>query len=138
MLYFTTVNNACSFTVNRKTLSHLFNEFLFSVKIFLHMTKYICSSKGTLPAIYIGESMIDHLARSLGMEVETVKRANLYKQGQVTPRGYTLKYCSISTLWDRKHYKVLSTQILFLSLFQSSTNQLILRTEEVRLLHTTR
>ena len=34
--------------------------------------------------------MIDHLARFLGMEVETVKRANLYKLGQVTPRGYTL------------------------------------------------
>lgn len=29
------------------------------------------------------ESMIDHVARSLDMDVETVKRANLYQKGQV-------------------------------------------------------
>ena len=30
------------------------------------------------------ETMIDHVARSLGKDVEAVKRANLYKQGQVS------------------------------------------------------
>ena len=29
------------------------------------------------------EAMIDHVARSLNMDVGVVKRANLYKQGQV-------------------------------------------------------
>ena len=29
------------------------------------------------------ESMIDNVARSLGMDVENVKRANLHTQGQV-------------------------------------------------------
>ncbi len=48
------------------------------------------------------ESMIDHVARSQGLDVETVKRANLYTQGQVTPLGMSLKYCTISSLWDRK------------------------------------
>ena len=30
------------------------------------------------------EAMIDHVARFLNMDVGVVKRANLYKQGQVT------------------------------------------------------
>jgi len=47
------------------------------------------------------ESMIDNVARSLGMDVENVKRANLHTQGQVTPTGMVLKYCNISTLWDQ-------------------------------------
>lgn len=29
------------------------------------------------------ESMIDHVAKSLNLEVEDVKRANLYRMGQV-------------------------------------------------------
>ena len=41
------------------------------------------SCSGTAPGIFIMESMIDHVARSLGMDVESVKRANLYTQGQV-------------------------------------------------------
>lgn len=38
---------------------------------------------GKGPAIFIMESMIDHLARSLSLEVEDVKRMNLYRMGQV-------------------------------------------------------
>ena len=30
------------------------------------------------------ETMIDHVAKSLGKDVEAVKRANLYKQGQAS------------------------------------------------------
>ena len=38
---------------------------------------------GKGPAIFIMESMMDHLARSLNLDVEEVKRMNLYTMGQV-------------------------------------------------------
>lgn len=69
---------------------------------------------GTLPAIFIMESMIDHVARSQGLVVENVKRANLYKQGMVTPRGYPLKYCNISAVWDRKFKGLSNAQFMSL------------------------
>ena len=47
-----------------------------------HNSLSVCS--GTAPGIFIMEAMIDHVARSLNMDVGVVKRANLYKQGQVT------------------------------------------------------
>ncbi len=66
---------------------------------------YVCMyAIGTLPGIFIMESMIDHVARSQGLNVEGVKQANLYKQGMVTPRGYPLKYCNISAVWDRMFF----------------------------------
>ena len=38
---------------------------------------------GKGPAIFIMESMMDHLANSLNLDVEDVKRMNLYRLGQV-------------------------------------------------------
>ena len=38
---------------------------------------------GTLPAIFIMESIMDHVARTLGMDVDEVKKQNLYQQDQV-------------------------------------------------------
>ena len=38
-------------------------------------------STGTVNAIFIMESMMEHVARSLGLDVEQVKDNNLYKQG---------------------------------------------------------
>lgn len=38
---------------------------------------------GTMPAIFMMESMMDHVAKVLGMDTEAVKKMNLYKQGQV-------------------------------------------------------
>ena len=43
-----------------------------------------CRSPGTLPGIFIMESMMDHIAHSLQLDVETVKRANLYQKDQVS------------------------------------------------------
>ena len=43
-----------------------------------------CRSPGTLPAIFIAESMMDHVARSLQLDVEAVKRANFYQKDQVS------------------------------------------------------
>ena len=42
-----------------------------------------CRSPGSFPAIFIAESMMDHVARSLQMDVEDVKKANLYQKDQV-------------------------------------------------------
>ena len=42
---------------------------------------------GSLPAIFIMESMMDHVAKDLGMDADTFRKMNLYKQGQVC--GYS-------------------------------------------------
>ena len=46
--------------------------------------QHLSACLGTAPGIFIMEAMIDHVARSLNMDDGVVKRANLYKQGQVT------------------------------------------------------
>ena len=38
---------------------------------------------GTCPGIFIMESMIDLVAKTLGLDPDTVRRANLYKKDQV-------------------------------------------------------
>ena len=40
-------------------------------------------SSGSLPAIFIMESMMEHVAMELGMDTESLRRKNLYEQGQV-------------------------------------------------------
>jgi CO/xanthine dehydrogenase Mo-binding subunit len=45
---------------------------------------------GKGPAIFIMESMMDHLARSLNLDIEEVKRMNLYTMGQVYLSEYLL------------------------------------------------
>lgn len=40
-------------------------------------------SIGSLPAIFIMESIMDQVARTLDMDVDAVKKMNLYKDGQV-------------------------------------------------------
>ena len=39
---------------------------------------------GRLPAIFIIESIMDNVARTIGMNVEKFKEANLYKKGDVS------------------------------------------------------
>ncbi len=48
------------------------------------------------------ETMIDHLATSLGMDVEVVKVANLYKNGHMTLVGKELTNCNMSRIWERE------------------------------------
>ena len=43
----------------------------------------MCRAPGTFPGIFIAESMMDHVARSLHLDVEAVKRANFYQKDQV-------------------------------------------------------
>ncbi len=47
-----------------------------------HGVDYHCLA-GTLPAIFIVESIMDHVARTLNMDIEVVKKMNFYKQGDV-------------------------------------------------------
>ncbi|XP_064388596.1 xanthine dehydrogenase/oxidase-like [Halichondria panicea] len=60
-----------------------------------------CRSPGTLPSIFMMETMIDHLATSLGMDVEVVKVANLYKNGHMTLVGKELTNCNMSRIWEQ-------------------------------------
>ena len=46
-------------------------------------------------AIFIMESIMDHVARSLGLDVEEVKYANLYQPGDVS---YNVSICFVHTL----------------------------------------
>ena len=43
---------------------------------------------GSVPAIYIMEQMMEHVARKLNKDPMAVKTLNLYKQGQVRPRSH--------------------------------------------------
>ncbi|XP_064601079.1 LOW QUALITY PROTEIN: xanthine dehydrogenase-like [Liolophura sinensis] len=53
---------------------------------------------GATPGIFIMETIIEHVAKSLGKDPTAVKILNLYKKGQTTPTGMYLPYCSISDL----------------------------------------
>ncbi len=48
------------------------------------------------------ETMIDHLAFSLGMDPEVVKATNLYKNGHMTLVGQELTHCNMPMIWERK------------------------------------
>ena len=39
---------------------------------------------GSLPAIFIIESIMEHVGEALGIPAETVKQKNLYEKGQVS------------------------------------------------------
>ncbi|EGD72878.1 hypothetical protein PTSG_04607 [Salpingoeca rosetta] len=56
---------------------------------------------GCLPAVYMMETVMDHLAKSLKVDPSTFRQNNVYQQGQITPTGMTLRYCSLSHLWSQ-------------------------------------
>ncbi|KAH9518829.1 hypothetical protein Btru_006359 [Bulinus truncatus] len=58
-------------------------------------TNTACRSPGSTPAIFIMESIMDHVAKSLGKDPYLVRKQNLYVKGQKTPSGMPLNYCSI-------------------------------------------
>ena len=63
------------------------------------LVKLTLNVVGTMPAIFIMESMMDHLARSLKLDVEAVKKANLYQQGQVINGLHDMTYllCALTS-----------------------------------------
>ncbi|BFZ15561.1 hypothetical protein BsWGS_18600 [Bradybaena similaris] len=54
-----------------------------------------CRSPGSTPFIFIMESIMEHLAKSLGLDQLAVRQLNLYVKGQKTPAGMPLNYCNI-------------------------------------------
>ncbi len=54
---------------------------------------------GCCPAIFVIETIMDHIAQYLQVVPSVVRYANLYQQGQVTPYLQPLPYCSLSKLW---------------------------------------
>ncbi|XP_076451139.1 uncharacterized protein LOC143287015 isoform X2 [Babylonia areolata] len=57
-----------------------------------------CRSPGSLPAQFIMESMMEHVAKSLNKDPSQLRYLNFYKKGQVTPSGMKLDYCNIGPL----------------------------------------
>jgi xanthine dehydrogenase/oxidase len=59
-----------------------------------------CRAPGCCPAIFIMETIMENVAKCLSLSPDVVRFANLYQQGQVTPYGQPLQYCSLPTLWN--------------------------------------
>ena len=63
----------------------------------------ILKFSGSLPAIFITESAMDHAAKQLNMDPDDFRRKNLYQQGQVN------NYCvRVDDLTACPHYSFLS------------------------------
>ncbi|XP_020903902.1 xanthine dehydrogenase isoform X2 [Exaiptasia diaphana] len=56
-------------------------------------------SPSSIQAIFIMETILEHVAKALNKTPEEVRQVNLYKKGQKTPYGYSLDYCNIGNLW---------------------------------------
>ncbi|CAC5385055.1 XDH [Mytilus coruscus] len=57
-----------------------------------------CRAPGSTPGIFVMESIMEHVAKELDLDPTYVRTLNLYKKGQKTPLGGTLKYCNIIEL----------------------------------------
>ncbi|XP_062519686.1 xanthine dehydrogenase/oxidase-like [Corticium candelabrum] len=64
-------------------------------------TSTACRAPGSTPNVFIIESVMEHVAKSLGKTPEDVRVINLYQKGQVTPYKQPLTYCNISSLWSQ-------------------------------------
>ncbi|KAJ7381038.1 hypothetical protein OS493_004634 [Desmophyllum pertusum] len=59
-----------------------------------------CRAPASTQAVFIIETIMEHVAKEMKMTPEDIRKANFYKNGQETQMNQTLKYCSISTLWN--------------------------------------
>ncbi|XP_064601061.1 xanthine dehydrogenase-like [Liolophura sinensis] len=53
---------------------------------------------GATPAIFVMETIMEHVAESLGKSALEVKTLNMYQKGQKAFNNYTLSYCNIREL----------------------------------------
>ncbi|XP_055489384.1 uncharacterized protein LOC129695930 [Leucoraja erinacea] len=58
-----------------------------------------CRAPGSKPNIFVIETVLEHVAKFLSMDPIIVKQKNLYAQGDRTPMGFILPYCSIRDLY---------------------------------------
>ncbi|ESO95691.1 hypothetical protein LOTGIDRAFT_231915 [Lottia gigantea] len=73
-----------------------------------NMTPYNCRtnkppntaarSPGSAPAMFIIETIMEHVAKTLKQDPLELRRVNLYQKGQKTPGGTTLTYCNIQPM----------------------------------------
>ena len=61
------------------------------IELVKYMNSHIVTA-GSLPAIFIIESIMDHVASMLGMDPDAFRQSNLYQQGQVKTITTSLSY----------------------------------------------
>ncbi|XP_028395681.1 xanthine dehydrogenase-like [Dendronephthya gigantea] len=57
-------------------------------------------SPGRLPATFIAETMMNHLAKTLNMSQDEIREINFYKKGQTTYYHQPLLYCNMTEIWQ--------------------------------------
>ncbi|XP_028411467.1 xanthine dehydrogenase/oxidase-like [Dendronephthya gigantea] len=57
-------------------------------------------SPGTLPAAFITETMMNHLAKALNKSQEEIREINFYQKGQTTYYQQHLPFCNMSEIWQ--------------------------------------
>lgn len=55
---------------------------------------------GSVPAVFIIESVLDHVGKSLGIPQEEVRLVNLYNQDDLTLQWVPLEHCNIQSVWQ--------------------------------------
>lgn len=73
-------------------------------------------SIGYAPAIFFIESIMANIADSLGLDVEQVKRANLYQQGDISPTVSKIKYITNQLCMFQKAHKHTASCIMYCKL----------------------
>ncbi|CAH1406870.1 unnamed protein product [Nezara viridula] len=51
--------------------------------------------------MFIGETMMTHIAETLGKDVDAVREINLYKEGDLTHFNQELTYCNVRRCWEQ-------------------------------------
>ena len=59
-----------------------------------------CRAPGFAPATFFMESIIEHVAFELGVDAYTVRKLNLYNQGDTTPFGQKLLNYTLPSVLD--------------------------------------
>ncbi|XP_072372292.1 xanthine dehydrogenase-like isoform X2 [Scyliorhinus torazame] len=65
-----------------------------------------CRAPGSMPNVFVIETILEHVAKYLSLDPIRVKQKNLYAQGDTAPMGFVLPYCSIQELYSSQLTKV--------------------------------
>lgn len=60
-----------------------------------------CRAPGVAQSCFVYEEVLTRIGRELGMKAHEVQRLNLYKEGDVSPNGDTLKEVRIGSCWEK-------------------------------------
>jgi xanthine dehydrogenase/oxidase len=100
----------CTNVVGDRALAHFHNAYQFGA---VRMVAKLCYSNipsntafrgfGVPQSALICETMLDQVARELGMLPEAVRERNLSKQGDRTPYGQLISPCHLDRIWHEIH-----------------------------------